>query len=70
MEVSFLFTAMLPRAWQLARPRHIKIAKGIPTTSYLASYYDVDRKKVGESSEQIADLFHVAQESERDMWIH
>jgi hypothetical protein len=33
---------------------------------YLASYYDVDRQKVGErivtSDEQIAYLFHVVQE--------
>jgi hypothetical protein len=33
---------------------------------YLASYYDVDRQKVGEriviSDEQIAYLFHIVQE--------
>jgi hypothetical protein len=43
--------------------------KGVPNTSYLASYSDVNREKIGErvvnNDEQIVDLFHVVQESER-----
>jgi hypothetical protein len=43
--------------------------RAFPTISYLASYSNVDREKVGEgvitSDEQIADLLHVVQESER-----
>jgi len=40
-----------------------------PTASYLASYFDVNKKKVEErvvtGDEQITNLFHIVYESER-----
>jgi hypothetical protein len=48
------------------------MVRASPIASYLANYSDVDMEKVGErvvtGDKQIANLFYVSQESERETY--
>jgi hypothetical protein len=61
-----LFMLPEPFLTSLVLTRPIRAVRPSVMTDYLASYYDVDRQKVGErivtSDEQRAYLFHVVQE--------